>query len=53
MMIEELMEIRDAEDSDQPPSASDNLTNELRQINVDFLSEATGDPGNQSQAKVP
>lgn len=36
------MEIRDAEDSDQPPSASDNLTNELRQINVDFLSEATG-----------
>ncbi len=42
MMIEELMEIRDAEDSDQPLSASDNLTNELRQINVDFLSEATG-----------
>lgn len=53
MMIEELMELRDAGDSDPPPSASDSLTNELRQINVDSLSETTGTQVIKVRQKFP
>ena len=41
MMIEELIELQDAGDFDQSSSASDNSTNELRQIKVDSLSGST------------